>query len=140
MYQYGQTALHWAALNGRIQIVQYLITSGADIKIKSKVSNSLIEAIDMSVCLIIYLPNCVYLSLCLFTCLLCESIAVRISVYARVCLHSFVCSKGYVSSSCYYVSVSHVNVLTILDNWELFAHYNYETIHIIIKFTTIIMI
>ena len=93
--QYGQNALHWAALNGRFEIVQLIMASGADIKMKSKVSTLFVEIRQVFVSLMIYLPVClsVYLPVCL---------SVYLSVYLSVCLQ-FVCL-----SVCLCVSLSAV--------------------------------
>ena len=82
--QYGQNALHWAALNGRFEIVQLLMASGADIKMKSKVSALFAEIRQVFVCLMIYLTNCVCLSICLSV-----YATANLSVYGSECIFVF---------------------------------------------------
>ena len=82
--QYGQNALHWAALNGRFEIVQLLMAGGADIKMKSKVSALFAEIRQVFVCLMIYLTNCVCLSICLSV-----YATANLSVYGSECIFVF---------------------------------------------------
>ena len=42
LYQDGRTALHWAAINGNIDIARLLIDKGADVNIGDKLVSDMI--------------------------------------------------------------------------------------------------